>query len=491
MTKSKAWLCAALVCILTLFLMTGCSTRKEEKGNAVRLDPNNPVSLTVWHYYNGAQQAAFDQLVQEFNATAGREKGIYVEGYSQGSVSDLEKAISASVAGKVGAQPMPDLFSTYADTAYAVQQPGKLADLKQYFTAEELAGYVDAYIQEGYFQDDTKLYLFPVAKSTEVMLLNATDWRSFAEATGTSPEELQTVEGIVRVAQRYYEWTDSLTPDVPDDGKAFYGRDSMSNYFIIGMKQMGVEIFDVNNGTVTLRPEKEQIRRLWENYYVPYVNGYFASLGKFRSDDVKTGDILAYTGSTSSAMYFPNEVVLDEGSKPIEYMVLPAPIMEGGERYNVQQGAGMAVTKSDAMHEYAACEFMKWFTTKENNIRFVCESAYFPVRKDANNMAAVDEIIKAQELRVNAKTYDCLTSILGQFDSIHFYTTKCFSNGYATRKVLDYNLSDRAVADKAAIDAAVAAGTPRAEAVAPYVTDAAFETWYEGFCQALKNAAHP
>ena len=165
--------------------------------------------------------------------------------------------------------------------------------------------------------------------------------------------------------------------------------------------------------------------------------------------------------------------------------------MEGGERYIVQQGAGMAVTKSDAMHEYAACEFMKWFTTKENNIRFVCESAYFPVRKDANNMAAVDEIIKAQELRVNAKTYDCLTSILGQFDSIHFYTTKCFSNGYATRKVLDYNLSDRAVADKAAIDAAVAAGTPRAEAVAPYVTDAAFEAWYEGFCQALKNAAHP
>lgn len=487
--KANKWF-IAIAAALVLSCLTGCADKQAEAGNAVKLDPNNPVTLTVWHYYNGAQQAAFDMLVQEFNATAGKEKGIHVEGYSQGSVSDLEKAITDSVAGKVGAQSMPDVFSTYADTAYAVQQQGKLADLSPYFTQEELNSYVDGYIQEGYFQDDQALYLFPVAKSTEVMMLNATDWAPFAEATGTKLEELNTVEGVTQVAQRYYEWTDSLTPDISGDGKAFYGRDSMSNYFIIGMKQMGVDIFDVKDGNVTLRPEKEQIHRLWENYYVPYVKGYFTSLGKFRSDDVKTGDILAYTGSTSSAMYFPNEVVLDTESKPIDYLVLPVPIMEGGQRYYVQQGAGMAVTKSDAMHEYAACEFMKWFTAKENNLRFVCESSYFPVRKDANTLKALDDVIQAQGLKVNPKTYDCLNSILSKFDSISFYTPKCFSNGYATRKVLDFNLSDKAAADKAAIEEAVAAGTAREEAVAPYVTEEAFEAWCQDFCQALEAKAH-
>lgn len=488
--KRKRWIAVSVAGIMVLPLLAGCGEKQIDKNEVVKLDPNNPVSLTVWHYYNGAQQAAFDQLVQEFNATTGKEKGIYVEGYSQGSVADLEKAISDSVAEKVGAQPMPDVFSTYADTAYAVQQQGKLADLNQYFTADELSDYVDNYIEEGHFHDSDELYLFPVAKSTEVMMLNATDWEPFSDATGTSIEELKTVEGITAVAKRYYEWTDEQTPDVPDDGKAFYGRDSMSNYFIIGMKQMGVDIFDVKDGEVILHPEKELIRRLWDNYYVPYVNGYFTSQGKFRSDDVKTGEIIAYTGSTSSAMYFPDEVVLDTESKPIDYMVLPTPIMEGGERYSVQQGAGMAVTKSDAMHEYAACEFIKWFTAKENNLRFVCESAYFPVRKDANNVEALDEIVQEQEININSKTYDCLTSILNQFDSIQFYTTKCFSNGYSARKLLDYNLSDQAVADKAAIDEAVAGGTPREEAVKPYVTDEAFETWYEGFCQALEGAAY-
>lgn len=484
-------LAVLLVGVMAVTGMSGCAGGQEDKSSAVKLDPNNPVSLTIWHYYNGAQQAAFDELVSEFNATVGKEEGIYVEGYSQGSVADLEKAVTDAAAGVVGAQDLPDMFSTYADTAYAIQQAGMLADLSQYFSEEELGEYVDSYIQEGYFNDDGALYLFPVAKSTEIMMINTTDWEPFAEATGSTLDELSTVEGITAVAKRYYEWTDSLTPDIPDDGKAFYGRDSMSNYFVIGMKQMGIDIFSVTNGEVTIRADKEQIRRLWDNYYVPYVSGYFASLGKFRSDDVKTGEIIAYTGSSSSSMYFPDQVVLEDDAKSISYAVLPVPVMEGGEYINVQQGAGMAVTKSDAQHEYAACEFLRWFTQKENNLRFVCESAYLPVRKDANSIEVLDQVIAQQEITINSKAYDCLASILESYDTTTFYTPKCFANGYATRKILDYNLSDKAAADKEAIDAAVAAGTPREEALAPYLTDEAFEEWYEAFCQALETTAHP
>lgn len=56
--------------------LSGCTKGTESK--SVQLDPDNPVSLTVWHYYNGAQQATFDELVSEFNAAEGKEKGIYV-----------------------------------------------------------------------------------------------------------------------------------------------------------------------------------------------------------------------------------------------------------------------------------------------------------------------------------------------------------------------------------------------------------------------------
>lgn len=479
---------AGVVFAAAVMALTGCASHDTGVKN-VKLDPDNPVSLTIWHYYNGMQQAIFDEQLEEFNATVGKEKGIYVEGYSQGSVSDLEKAVTSAINGEVGAGNLPDIFSSYADTAYSAQQQGKLAVLSDYFTDEELSKYVDSYIEEGYFNDDGKLYLFPVAKSTEIMMINKTDWEPFAEATGTSLDELDTTEGIVAVAQKYYEWTDSLTPDIPDDGKAFYGRDSMSNYFVIGMRQMGKEIFEVKNGEVTINTDKELVRRLWDCYYVPYIKGYFTAYGRFRSDDVRTGDVLAYTGSVSSAAYFPDKVENEDGIYDIDYIVKNAPVMDDGERYMVQQGAGMAVTKSDEQHEYAACVFLKWFTQKENNLKFACESAYMPVLKEADSVEALDRVIADNNIEINDKVYACLKEVLGDIDNVDFYASKSCENGYGMRKVLDYNLSDRAAADRAAIEEAVALGADRNTEIEKYTGEESFESWYEDFCKALDDAA--
>lgn len=472
-----------LLCLASAmaFGLTGC-------GDKSPLDPGNPVSLTIWHYYNGSQQAAFDSLVEEFNDTVGREKGIYIQSYSQGSVSDLEAAVRDSVAGKVGAEKMPDIFSSYADTAYEVEQAGALADLSDYLEQEDLEKYVDSYIEEGRIAADGTLRIFPTAKSTEIMMINKTDWEPFAEATGVSLEDLETIEGVAATAQIYYEWTDGMTPDVPGDGRAFYGRDAVANYFIIGLQQLGVEIFHVENGEAELNMPKEELHRLWENYYIPMVKGYFAAYGSFRSDDVKTGDLLAYTGSTASAMYFPNQVEQEDSSYAIDYIVMPAPVLRGGENYAVQQGAGMVVSRSDEKHEYASVEFLKWFTEAENNLQFGCVAGYLPVQKDANSVEKLDQIIAEQQLEVAPKTYDCLTTIFREMDNTTLYTNKSFKNGSAARKVLEYNLADRAAEDRASVAAALKEGKSLEEASAPYVTEEAFEEWYNSFCDALKSA---
>ncbi|MCM1089384.1 MAG: extracellular solute-binding protein [Muribaculum sp.] len=463
-------------------LLCGCG------GSKSPLDPENPVSITVWHYYNGSQQAAFDALVEEFNETIGREKGIYVQDYSQGSVSDLESAVRASLAGEVGAKEMPDIFSSYADTAYEVETAGALANLSDYMSEEEIGKYVDSYIDEGRIAADGSLRIFPVAKSTEVFLLNKTDWEPFAEATGVSLDDLKTMEGVTATAKTYYEWVDAQTPDIPNDGRAFYGRDAMANYFIIGMRQQGVEIFQVENGQVTLNVPKESVRRLWDNYYVPMVKGYFGAYGSFRSDDVKTGDMLAYTGSTTSAMYFPDRVELESGSYEIDYIVMSAPILAGGEDYAVQQGAGMVVSKSDRVREYASVEFLKWFTQVENNLQFGCASGYQPVLNEANNTEMLDKVIEEQGIEVADKTYACITHVFNDMSHMKFYTNKSFENGSQARKVLEYNLSDKAAADRAVVEEKLSKGMSLDEACAPFVTEEAFEEWYDNFVRALNEA---
>ncbi len=471
------------VCLSAALLLglAGC-------GNKTPLDPKDPVPLTVWHYYNGSQQTAFEALVEEFNDTVGLEKGIQVESYSQGSVSDLETAVRDAVDGKVGADAMPDIFSSYADTAYEVSQAGVLADLSGYLSEEELEKYVDSYIDEGRIAGDDTLQIFPTAKSTEIMMINKTDWEPFAEATGVSLDDLKTIEGVTEAARMYYEWTDSLTPDIPEDGRAFYGRDALANYFIIGMQQLGTELFQMEDGEVALHTPEEEFHRLWENYYVPMVKGYFGAYGSFRSDDVKTGEILAYTGSTSSAMYFPDQVEMDGDAHSIDYIVTAAPVFEGGQNYAVQQGAGMVVSKSDEKREYAAVEFLKWFTQAENNLQFGCVSGYLPVLKEANSAEELDKVIEEKGLEVAPKTYDCLTTIFNEMENMTLYTNKSFKNGYAARKVLEYDLADQAAADREAVKAAMEQGKSLEEAAGDYVSEEAFEKWYSSFCDALNDA---
>ena len=76
------------------------------------------------------------------------------------------------------------------------------------------------------------------------------------------------------------------------------------------------------------------------------------------------------------------------------------------------------------------------------------------------------------------------------FQKTCFYTPGNFANGYSTCKILDYSLSDKAKADKAVLEEAVAGGQSKEEALAQYLTDENFESWYEEFCNSLNAAAN-
>ena len=472
-------ICILIVCML---LCLGCAP-------AART--SDPTILTVWHYYNGAQKQAFDELVSEFNDTIGSQKNIVVTAYNQGSVNELIQNVLDALNEKVGAPEAPDIFAAYADTAYEVYRMGRAADLSKYCSDEELAAYVPAYLSEGMFSTDKELTVLPIAKSTEIFMLNKTDWDIFADATGASMDSFATWEGIAETARMYYEWTDAQTPDIPEDGRAFFGRDAMANYQIIGSLQLGTELFKVEEGKVTLQLDKDAFRRMWDAYYIPYINGYFTAVGRFRSDDAKTGEVIALVGSTTGATFFPQEVTRDDGSSyPIEVLCFLLPNFEGKDDYAVQQGAGMAVTKSNPEREAAAMEFLRWFTAPEQNLEYCIETGYLPVQIAANSQESIAKTIEASEVEIAPIMQESLL-LGGQIATdYHLYTSKGFENGNAARQIVDTSMQDRATADRAAVLALIEAGATREEAVAKFITDANFDKWFAEFTNALETVAN-
>lgn len=461
--------------LAALMMLSGCSPSPgapSESSNP--LDPDSPTSITIWTYYNGAQLSSFNTLVEEFNTTTGKDLGVFVESFSQGGVNDLETNVLSAAQGKVGAGDMPNIFAAYVDTAYALDQMGLVADLSPYLTPEEQSAFVDSYIEEGRFSKDGGIKIFPIAKSTEIFMLNKTDWDAFAQATGASYDDFSTLEGLTATAQAYYEWTDSLTPE-PNDGKAFYGRDAMANYFLVGAMQLGTELFCVENGVMTLHFDHDTVRTLWDNYYIPFVKGYFASSGRFRSDDIKTGNIISLVGSSSGATFFPGQVVIsDTQSYPIETAVFPCPQFAEGTPYAVQQGAGMVVTAGADAQVYASVQFLKWLVQDERNTQFSLGSGYMPVTKSANQL----ENLLANRTDSSDTMERILTVAVNTVNHNQLYTPKAFARGTDARAILEYSMSDLAKADREVVRANLDAGQSLEQACAPYVSDQYFETWY-------------
>lgn len=381
MKRKSVLLLALLFFIANVF--TACGT---DHG----LDPHNPVTLALWHNYGGQMQKTMDALVDEFNNTVGKEKGIILNVTSVSSSASLHEKLTTAAAGDPGAPALPDITTCYPKTALTLADKDKLANLDEQFTERALSAYLPRFIEEGRLEDkDGGLYVFPIAKSTEVLFVNQTLFDRFSQATGVTMECFDTPAGIAAAAVRYYDWTDSQTPETPGDGKAFYTSDAPFNYAQIGMAQQGESLIENEK----LKLDNDAFKKIWDSYYGPSVRGGFAIFDGYSSDLSKTGEIICSTGSTAGILFYGDEMTYpDSRTEKVEYTVLPYPVFEGGEKIAMQRGSGMAVTKSTPEREYAAALFLKWFTAPEQNIQFVSSTGYLPVTEEAFGTAMSDEI---------------------------------------------------------------------------------------------------
>lgn len=378
-----------IIILMCAMMLSGCKSKEV-------LDKNNPVTISLWHNYGGQMKNTMNELIAEFNDTVGKEKGIIVNVTSISGSATLQEKLLMAANDEPNAPELPNITTLYPNTALLLVEKNLLADIGLQFTNEELSKYIDKFIDEGRLNDG-KLYVFPTAKSTEVIFLNMTLFNRFMKDTDVNYDDLKTFEGIFKVAEKYYNWTDNQTPEIKNDGKTFIVYDSLFNLSQIGYEQLN-DSFIINE---ELNLSSSSFNKIWNIFYEPAVKGYVANYDGYGSDLIKTGNVVASIGSTAGVLFYSPTITYEDNiSESVEYIILPYPTFQGGKKVAIQRGGGMGIMKSDEKKEFASGIFLKWFTEPDKNLKFVQSTGYLPVTKIAFEKVMNDNsLIKDDKIR--------------------------------------------------------------------------------------------
>ncbi|MDL2216130.1 extracellular solute-binding protein [Desulfovibrio sp. OttesenSCG-928-M14] len=343
-----------------IFLLSGCEGSPFESPA--------PVALTFWHVYGGQTDSPMNTLVERFNQSVGREKGIIINVTCLSNSTDIHFALTSAAQKHPGAADLPDLFTTYPKTALAIG-PDLLVDWKDYLSHDQRSEFVPSFMEEG--EINGRLVLLPVAKSSSALFINATIFDQFSKDTGVRYEDLATWEGMYRAAKRYYQWS---------GGKAFFKYDDWLHYSMINTAAFGGSFF--KDGKINF--EDDWFRGVWSKLAASAVSGEVCLLGGYSTTAMMTGEVLCGVESTASVLYFKDTVTFpDNTTIPLRLKILPVPLFKEGKPLAIQRGGGLGLFKSTEKKERAAAVFAEWLTAVENNVPFVITTGYFPVKSKA------------------------------------------------------------------------------------------------------------
>ena len=359
----KRWIAFLLTALLLLLPLSAC---KEQP----LLDPEAPVTLTLWHVFGEQADAPMNRLVEEFNATVGQEQGILIKVTNVTNTSSIREQLLEALSDKPDAPEVPDLCTLHANVAVDIGLD-HLLDWNSCFDEETLSGYVPEFLADGTI--DGKLAVFPLSKSTYALFVNGTRFSQFSADTGVTLADLASWEGFFAAAEAYHEWS---------GGSPFCAFDYLIRHVEFDrMSKAGDFSYTESGWYDTADPV---LRASWLQFALPLVKGQISVADLYASTHVAAGEALSGIGSTAGIAYYGDTVTYpDNTSEPMNLTVLPLPKTGEGEQFMPMSGVGLCATRSTEQKAAAAAIFTRWLTEGARNLDFVVETGYMPVSNGA------------------------------------------------------------------------------------------------------------
>lgn len=359
--------------VLAASVLAGCGgtgdTTPSESSSQSESEDGETVEVEFW--YSGGKTAVnvVADIVEDFNESQDK---YHVSVVTQADYDETYQKLQAGIAGGTA----PDLALLNVGSASALNAKGQLADINTYVEADsdfEKEDYIEVFYNQG-VDSEGKMFGFPAYGTTQVLYYNI---KAFEKA-GINPEEIETWQDLAEAAEK-------ITNDDMVGWEPMWGKDNL----VDAVLSNGGSIFNEDMTEVTINTDEwvevwESFRQwIHEDKTMKIHSGgqgweyWYATI-----DDVLQDKAGGYTGSSGD-------------QADLDFSIVAAMEQPG---FNDHESAPSAEAKelvvigsSSEEEKQGAYEFMKFFTTPENQAKWSMETGYVAVRQSTQDVPEFKE----------------------------------------------------------------------------------------------------
>lgn len=350
-------LAVAATTAATLFATVAGGLSSTVSADSIPTKVTKKTTITFWNGMSGSQQKALQTLTQEFEK---ENPNITVKLENQGQYKDLQSKITSTLQSP---KNLPTITQAYPGWLYNASKNDLLVDLKPYINNSKIGwgsaakSGIKPSLMKGAQINGTQ-YGIPFNKSVEVLVYNKTMLDKYGVKVPTTMAQLKSA------AKTIYEKSNHQVVGA--------GFDSLSNYYVLGMKNEGVDFTSKIN--LTSAKSKKVI-----DYYADGIKGgYFKTAGSqgYLSGDFANQKVAMFIGTSAGESFVKKGV-----NGKFDYEVAPRP-----GKWNMQQGTDIYMFKNASKEQRtAAFMYMKFLTSKKSQLYWAQQTGYIPVSQDVIN----------------------------------------------------------------------------------------------------------
>lgn len=299
--------------------------------------------ISLWYINDGAPWSELENCVKSFNSGEGTEQGITVLVRSFANEEQLKTELERNDSEK---GELPQLIICDTDFSAWLYEQGMVTDIGSLIDDPGSMGIRSKYLSASKYGD--KLVAMPIAAETDVLIYN-TELLS-------ETDSLSGFEQLCTVANEYYT----------ENKAGFFTIQDYASFFKTACAQLGESFDGVSPHDTDSQTCKYVYNCLAETAY----NRGYCTYGENAAALVGRGELPCAIVSSTDVMYSAG--IID--AENVEFAAYP--VMSSGKAVLNERVTGISIVSSDEGEYDAAEQFVRWFVSKDVNIKFISDSGF-------------------------------------------------------------------------------------------------------------------